>query len=141
MKRPEVQMAGRKATVDRMILGQKSRSLDPTEILPVKFCEKELTPCPACGRTGTFSKEARWNFVDTYYFFTCDECGTVYKVGKSDLNGFSYSTDSLAGMIKYVKKRKPTEIYVTVETVGAGADNKDLQAGKVYTAEELKQRH
>lgn len=87
--------------------------------IPESFSKRELRRCPLCGAVDMgWEISDSWSLLDRYYYFQCNNCGSVLKIPQSDVTGLSFTTNNLVGQMKKMKKKDSRKVYVKIERVG-----------------------
>ena len=111
--------------------------------IPKRFADEIFEHCPFCGvQSPDWLVKEVWRLLDRDYYFKCPVCESVMKAAQSDVTGLSFTTASIAGLLKKQKAKDNRTVYIKVEQVGNAVENREVRelSGKELPLPTLLQR-
>ena len=83
--------------------------------IPKRFADEIFEHCPFCGvQSPDWLVKEVWRLLDRDYYFKCPVCESVMKAAQSDVTGLSFTTASIAGLLKKQKAKDNRTVYIKV---------------------------
>ena len=110
-----------------------------TGSLPQKFIDRTLINCPICGGNNphwSLDMKMTLDLEGNKYLFKCEQCGCILSARVPDVTGFNKTALTTTGLIKKMKGKRNSAIYMIIEDIGTQTNMKD-HVGKEMALENL----
>lgn len=92
-----------------------------TGSIPQKFIDRTLINCPICGGNKphwSLDMKMTLDVEGNKYLFKCEQCGCILSARVPDVTGFNKTPLTTTGLIKKMKGKKNSVIYMIIEDIG-----------------------